>query len=79
MTFDDLLTAQEVADYLGLHLVTVRDMLRTGKLPGRKVGREWRTLRSELEAWLRQPEPVGDGEAAPSMAPPASRLTHILA
>ena len=62
MTFDDLLTAQEVADYLGLHLVTVRDMLRTGKLPGRKVGREWRTLRSELEAWLRQPEPVGDGE-----------------
>ena len=63
MTFDDLLTAQEVADYLGLHLVTVRDMLRTGKLPGRKVGREWRTLRSELEAWLRQPEPVGDGEA----------------
>ncbi|MFZ1465954.1 MAG: helix-turn-helix domain-containing protein [Anaerolineae bacterium] len=62
MTFDDLLTAQEVADYLGLHLVTVRDMLRTGKLPGRKVGREWRTLRSELEAWLRQPEPVGDSE-----------------
>ncbi|MFZ2614760.1 MAG: helix-turn-helix domain-containing protein, partial [Anaerolineae bacterium] len=58
----DLLTAQEVADYLGLHLVTVRDMLRTGKLPGRKVGREWRTLRSELEAWLRQPEPVGDSE-----------------
>ena len=63
MTFDDLLTAQEVADYLGLHLVTVRDMLRTGKLPGRKVGREWRTLRSELDAWLRQPEPVGDEEA----------------
>ena len=62
MTFDDLLTAQEVADYLGLHLVTVRDMLRTGKLPGRKVGREWRTLRSELDAWLRQPEPVGDSE-----------------
>ncbi len=62
MTFDDLLTAQEVADYLGLHLVTVRDMLRTGKLPGRKVGREWRTLRSELDAWLRQSEPVGEGE-----------------
>jgi len=62
MTLDDLLTAQEVADYLGLHLVTVRDMLRAGKLPGRKVGREWRTLRSELEAWLRQPEPAEDGE-----------------
>jgi len=62
MTLDELLTAQKVADYLGLHLVTVRDMLRTGKLPGRKVGREWRTLRSELDAWLRQPEPVRDGE-----------------
>ena len=31
--------------------------------PGRKVGVEWRVLRSELDAWLRQPEPVEDGES----------------
>jgi len=30
--------------------------------PGRKARVEWHVLRSELEAWLRQPEPVGDGE-----------------
>jgi len=41
---------------------TVRQHLRTGELPGRKIGKTWRVLRSELDAWLRQPEPVGDGE-----------------
>jgi len=62
MTLDDLLTAQEVADYLGLHLVTVRDMLREGKLPGRKVGREWRVLESELMDWLRKLESPANDE-----------------
>jgi hypothetical protein len=28
-----------------------------------KVGKTWRLLRLELEAWLRQPEPAEDGEA----------------
>ena len=59
----DLMTAEEVAEYLRIDLTTTREMLREGKLPGRKVGRAWRVLRDELEAWLRQPEPVGDGEA----------------
>ncbi|MBK7202472.1 MAG: helix-turn-helix domain-containing protein [Anaerolineae bacterium] len=36
---------------------TVRDLLRLRKLPGRKIGKSWRVLRSELEAWLRQSEP----------------------
>ena len=60
---DEVLTTEEVAQYLKMKEQTVRDLLRLRKLPGRKIGKSWRVLRSELEAWLRQPEPVEDGEA----------------
>jgi len=59
---DEVLTTEEVAQYLKMKEQTVRDLLRHRKLPGRKVGKSWRVLRSELDAWLRQSEPVRDGE-----------------
>lgn len=62
MTVDEVLTTEEVAQFLKIDKQTVRELLRLRKLPGRKVGRDWRVLRSELDAWLRQPEAVGDGE-----------------
>ena len=65
MTEDEVLTTEEVAQYLKMKEQTVRDLLRLRKLPGRKIGKSWRVLRSELEAWLRQSEPVGDEDGAP--------------
>ena len=65
MSENDVMTTEEVSQYLRIDEQTVRDLLRARKLPGRKVGRSWRVLRSELDAWLRQPEPVGDEDAAP--------------
>ena len=65
MSENDVMTTEEVSQYLRIDEQTVRDLLRARKLPGRKVGRSWRVLRSELEAWLRQSEPVGDEDAAP--------------
>ena len=65
MSENDVMTTEEVSQYLRIDEQTVRDLLRARKLPGRKVGRSWRVLRSELEAWLRQSEPVGDEYAAP--------------
>jgi len=62
MSENDVMTTEEVSQYLRIDEQTVRDLLRARKLPGRKVGRSWRVLRSELEAWLRQPEPAEDGE-----------------
>ena len=57
MTVDEVLTTEEVDQFLKIDKQTVRELLRLRKLPGRKVGRDWRVLRSELEAWLRQSEP----------------------
>jgi len=62
MPENEVMTTEEVSQYLRIDEQTVRDLLRVRKLPGRKVGRSWRILRSELEAWLRQPEPAGDDE-----------------
>lgn len=62
MTEDEVLTTEEVAQYLKLKEQTVRDLLRLKKLPGRKVGKSWRVLRSELDAWLRESEPAGEDE-----------------
>ena len=58
----DVMKVEQVAAFLQMHPNAIQAMLRAHKLPGRKVGAEWRVLRSELEAWLRQSEPVRDGE-----------------
>ena len=53
MERDEVLTPRDVAALLRLNLDTVRRLLREGRLPGRKVGpRQWRVLRSDLEAYL---------------------------
>jgi len=62
VTVDEVLTTEEVAQFLKIDKQTVRELLRLRKLPGLKVGRDWRVLRSELDAWLRQSEPVANGE-----------------
>lgn len=63
----DLITPKEAADLLRLNVETVRRLLRTGQLPGCKVGpRQWRTRRVDLEAYLHPArttagEPGGEG------------------
>ena len=55
-----LLDAEEVAHYLGLHQVTVSRFARQGKLPGFKVGREWRFRAADIKAWVEaQPKTTG--------------------
>ena len=47
------LTVEDTAEELQLNVQTVRKWLRQGRLPGRKIGREWRISRQELEDYLR--------------------------
>jgi len=48
----ELLDVKQVAAYLRLHEVTVLSFARQGKLPGFKVGREWRFRAEDIRAWL---------------------------
>lgn len=47
---EDLLTAQEAADYLKLKKATVYEMVKRGELPSVKVGKRLRISRAALEA-----------------------------
>ena len=49
---DEILTAQEAADYLKLHAETIKVKARNGLIPAAKIGREWRFRKSDLDAWL---------------------------
>ena len=52
---NEVLTLQETADFLKLHVQTVRRLLKEEKLPGVRVGNRWRVLKSELVDYLRTP------------------------
>ena len=45
-----LLTAEEVAEWVGMHPESIRRSAREGRLPGRKVGGEWRFRPEDLDA-----------------------------
>ena len=49
-----IMTLAEIAKYLGVHQMTVYRMLKSGRLPGFKLGRQWRTKKDVLDAWLLQ-------------------------
>lgn len=51
----DIMTPEEVADYLRLNRETVYRNLRRGQLPGIKVGSQWRVSRSALDSALNHP------------------------
>jgi excisionase family DNA binding protein len=48
----DLLTTRQLQDLLQVDRVTIYRMLSDGRLPGFKVGGQWRFSRQEIEEWL---------------------------
>jgi two-component system, response regulator, stage 0 sporulation protein F len=48
---DDVLNAQEAADFLGAHVETVRRLARIGDVPAYKIGKDWRFRKEALINW----------------------------
>ena len=48
---EPLWTTEDVARYLRKTANWVRDLTRAGKMPGFKVGKEWRFKKNEIKAW----------------------------
>jgi excisionase family DNA binding protein len=44
-------TAEEIARYLRVHPYTVKRLARANKIPGFKVGGQWRFRKDEIDRW----------------------------
>lgn len=56
----ELLSTEEAAGYLRLHIKRVQALARAGRLPGRRVGRKWLFDRRDLDDLLGRPRPSLD-------------------
>lgn len=58
----EIMTIEEVAEYLRVSERTIYDWAQKGELPGGKLGTTWRFKRDEIEKWLNRrlgaPKPV---------------------
>ncbi len=52
----DIMTMEEVADYLKLKLKTAYAIAARGDIPGFKVGGSWRFRKSEIDRWIKEQE-----------------------
>lgn len=48
----EVLTLDEVADYLRLPKETVERQASRGKIPGRRIEESWRFLKKAIDSWL---------------------------
>ena len=53
MVKHDVLTLEEVADYLRLSKETVEREASQGHIPGRRIEDTWRFLKAAIDEWLR--------------------------
>ena len=70
-TMDDVfLTTTEVIEYLQVNLRTVYRLLKAGKLPAVRVGRQWRFRKADVDAWLERAHPAGRPASLPCAPTP---------
>ncbi|SRR6266850_4330328 len=65
-----LFTADEVAELLNLHVKTIRRYVRDGRLKARRIGKEYRIARADLDEF------AGETRAPDT---PVARTRHVIA
>jgi excisionase family DNA binding protein len=61
---DVFLTTEEVLEYLHVNLRTVYRLIKAGKIPAVRVGRQWRFRKRDIDAWLETQRPHAEGAPA---------------
>ena len=61
--FCDIMTIDELAEYLKISKSTLYKLAQEGKLPGQKIGKRWRFHKYAIERWVQNGPPRGDSEA----------------
>jgi excisionase family DNA binding protein len=66
----ELYSIEKVAELLGLHVKTVRNYVREGRLKAVRIGKQYRIAREDLEAMTGRPAAAFDPE-------PVQRARHV--
>src|SRR6266542_659694 len=78
---ESFLTTEEVLDYLQVNLRTVYRLIKAGKIPAVRVGRQWRFRKRDIDAWLESQRPRTARPSTPSgarAAAPAAGRPRVL-
>src|SRR5207244_887217 len=83
MIDETFLTTEEVLEYLQVNLRTVYRLIKAGKIPAVRVGRQWRFRKRDIDAWLDSQRPRGGAArpvaaAAPARPAPAGGRPRVL-
>jgi excisionase family DNA binding protein len=52
--FGEVLTIEDLADYLKISKSTLYKLVREGSIPCQKVGKHWRFHKDAIDSWLKQ-------------------------
>jgi len=52
MPYENLMTIEEVADYLRVKKRTIYEWVKKGKIPAIKTVGQWRFKRMQIDSWL---------------------------
>jgi excisionase family DNA binding protein len=77
---ESFLTTEEVLDCLRVNLRTVYRLIKAGKIPAVRVGRQWRFRKRDIDAWLESQRPrTARSAPAPGARPaPAAGRPRVL-
>lgn len=51
--YPEIMSLQQVADYLGLHYLTIYRLIQEKKIPAAKIGGSWRFRKDILDKWIK--------------------------
>jgi excisionase family DNA binding protein len=55
-----MLTARELAELLQVHTSTIYRLVRKNKIPGFRLGSDWRFARTAIEKWMEAENPLNN-------------------
>ncbi len=67
---ESFLTTEEVLEYLQVNLRTVYRLIKAGRIPAVRVGRQWRFRKRDIDAWLESQRPRGARSTTPAPQQP---------
>lgn len=72
MIDETFLTTEEVLEYLQVNLRTVYRLIKAGKIPAVRVGRQWRFRKRDIDAWLDSQRARSTSVRTPATTPSSS-------